>query len=309
MTVHTASNLTALKSALDLARPGDTVRPQGTFGAFRWGRKTYADPLTLDLSDAVVSVWNLGAVDGLVIRGGVLSGNNALRMDSCRNVRVEGVRVEAGPEGYGIWFNRGQFVSVEGCAFSDLLFGLRFDQVDDVSVVENLFRGLRSDGARFAECHRWKFSRNALLGFKPVDGAHPDGCQGWSRATSLPSCDIEITDNLIVGWAQGVFLGNHVRSYAAGTKLADGRVLTLAETLNDGGFDRVTIARNRIIGGYSQAICVGDGRDVTVTANHVSTYEGADNQAMINLLRCEGLVRSGNTIDAGDGRKAIVDPT
>jgi hypothetical protein len=310
MTVIAATPAT-LKASLDAAQPGDRVKLQGAFGAFRWGNKAYPDPVTWDLTDAVISGWYLGKIENVRIEGGTFTGKNPLRVDSSRKISMDGTAFEDGLGGVGAWFNRGSDISLTRCVVSDQLFGVRFDYIDDASLTESQFRRLQSDGARFAECHRWTFSRNALSDFRPVDGAHPDACQAWSRATSQPSCDITVTDNLIVGWTQGVFLGNHQRVYKAGTTLADGRVLTVDETLDDGGFDRVEIARNRIIGGYPQGICIGGGRDARVIGNHLSTYEGAEYRASINLNNCTGLVRTGNVVDAGGNprKAAVIDPS
>lgn len=309
MTTLTATQAT-LKTALDAAQPGDVLKLQGEFNypataPLRWGNKTYSTPVVIDASGAKASNWYLGNIEGVEFVGGEWKG---LRIDNGRRLGFEGVRGQGTGLETGLWINRGNRVSVRRSQFSDLLFAIRYDMVDDVETLESQFTRLRSDAARHGECHRVRFNRNACLAAVPTDGAHPDGAQFWSRATSLPACDIEVCDNLIVGMTQGIFLGNHVRTYKAGTKLADGTVLSVDTVLDDGGFDRVNIARNRIIGGYSQAICVGGGRDVRVIGNHVSTYEGAENQAMINLNNCTGLVRTGNLIDAGDGRKEIRDP-
>lgn len=298
-----------LKATLDAAQPGDVVALKGPFAfdpakPFRWGNRTYATPLVIEAAEAQVSNLYLGNIEGVEVRGGQWC---AVRIDNGRRLGFEGIRGQGTGLETGLWINRGHHVSVRRSQFSDLMFAIRYDMVDDLETVESQFTRLRNDAARHGECHRAKFNRNAVLGSVPVQGAHPDGAQFWSRATSLPACDIEVCDNLIVGMTQGIFLGNHQRTYRAGTKLADGTVLAVDTLLDDGGFDRVTIARNRIIGGYSQAIDVGDGRDVKVTDNRVSTYEGAENQAMINLPRCTGLVRTGNIIDAGDGRRAIRD--
>jgi hypothetical protein len=116
------------------------------------------------------------------------------------------------------------------------------------------------------------------MGSRPVKGGrHPDGVQCWSRPTSVPTCDVEIEDNLFSGALQGIGCFNHG---------------------DDGGYDRMAIRRNRVIGARAHGIAVYAARGLVLEDNRISTAEGSTIWARLTVNGCQDVVRRGNTVEA-----------
>jgi hypothetical protein len=202
--------------------------------------------------------------------------------DGCSDMLLEDPRVRADNTAGGIRFNVGANNRVHRADIDGAANGIGFSRVDGFEVLDCVIRGVGGDAIRAGECRNGLIARNRATDFRRIATAvHPDGVQLWSRPTSPPSCDIIIEDNHIEGEAQGIGCFNHVR---------DG--------VDDGGFDRITIRRNRIIGGLSWGICLTDSRDSRVTDNHVSTLPGAASWARIGFPGSENLTLGGNLAEA-----------
>jgi len=88
---------------------------------------------------------------------------------------------------------------------------------------------------------------------------------------------------------QGIFLGNHVRA-----------------GVDDGGFDAITIERNRIEVNVPNGIYVGSGRGVRIISNQVYTVAGAmlrngagpAVKATIKAVESQRVVACGNLVAA-----------
>jgi hypothetical protein len=284
-----------LLAALNAAKPGDTLVLVGDFPALRWGKRSFDPPLVLDMTKATVSgPWYWGSLDGVTFKGGKWRGLNPLRIDKASRITIDGGDFQNPglPDGNGFWVIGGSQITVRNTTFSQFERGCVFSKVDGIVVENSGFDRMRSDGISMGECRNVRVTGCAFHGTRIVGTEHPDAVQLWSRPTSPPTSDVVVEDNVIVGMTQGVFLGNHVRA-----------------GVDDGGFDRVTIRRNRIVGGYPQGIHVTAGRGVTVEDNTVSTYPAARYRASINLVGCSDVIRTGNTVAAGAGKPAVIDPT
>ena len=220
----------------------------------------------------------LGRVpEGITLTGGTWAG---LRADALRGVTLRDMVFRDGTVGLKSVGSVG--VRLEGCTFLDLDRGASFGSGEDLEIVACAAQRMRIDAFDFGECRRWAVRRCAVLGaVTQPGGAHPDAIQGWSRPTSAPAADIVIEDNLIEGECQGIGLFNHVRG-----------------GVDDGGFDRVSIRRNRIVAGRPMGIAALDVRGLDLTDNRVSTAAGAERQARIRIERCSDVRRSGNRVDA-----------
>lgn len=220
----------------------------------------------------------LGRVpEGITLTGGTWTG---LRADALRGVTLRDMVFRDGAVGLKSVGSVG--VRLEGCTFLDLDRGASFGSGEDLEVRACTAQRMRIDAFDFGECRRWAVRRCAVLGaVTQPGGAHPDAIQGWSRPTSAPAADIVIEDNLIEGECQGIGLFNHVRA-----------------GVDDGGFDRVAIRRNRIFVGRPMGIAVLDARGLDLADNWISTLEGAERQARIRVDRCADVRRVGNRVEA-----------
>lgn len=278
--------------------PGQTLTLSGVYDGPWRPKAASLKGVTIDARKAEIrGLFYPGAGgEGLTIIGGTWTG---LRLDRVAGLTIKDVDL-VGPgaedarlaDGYGVFVNGGSGVMISGLRASGYKSGVVISRVDGFEVTGCGLSRMRSDGVQIAESRNGRIAGNVIHGTRILGDEHPDGIQIWSRPTSPPTADIVIEDNLIVGETQGISGFNHVRA-----------------EVNDGGFDRITIRRNRVVGGYPHGIALVEGRDCIVTDNAVSTYPGSRWRASINLVRCERTVRDGNTVAAGAGKPSADDPS
>ena len=220
----------------------------------------------------------------------------AIRMDGVTNVRLVGLKlvgpgappgVTDGPfgEGNGVHVNGSTNVEITKSHFHGLKNGIAMGRTDGFKITDNVFTGMRSDGASLGEVRNGLIQGNECSGTRIRSTEHPDCIQLWSRPTSAPTADVVIRGNRAEGPTQGVFLGNHTR---------DG--------VNDGGFDRITIEDNDLNVGFPNAIALTDGRASIIRNNRIRTFPGAQYPANINIRG--DVQRCGNEIAGRDERKS-----
>lgn len=276
-----------LADALTSAQPGDTLTLSGDFPAMR---PKIPEGVTLDCRAATITGewYPRGPLRRVRIEGGRWAG---LRTDGVERLEINGARFKGAGTGYGLFVNGGSEVHVWGSHLSGYRTGIVLDAVAGFAIQDSRFTAMTSDGITLGRSRKGVVSRNRFWGFTPAEGAHPDGVQLFSRPTLPPTADVVVEDNVMVGMMQGIGCFNHVRG-----------------GVDDGGFDRLTIRRNLILGGYPHGIAVYSGRDLVVEDNHVSTWPGAKFRASINLVDCAGVIRRGNTVAAGAGKPSADDP-
>lgn len=248
-------------AALTIAAPGSTVTLTGacTTTISVVGR-AWSPPVTVDGTAATLAGVALNKVSGLTWRGGSFDGGGTA----------------AG--GFVVW--NSDHVTLSGATFTNFrraAVGLG-PEANDVHVSGVVITRSGADGVDIGLSHRVQVDHVICMDFTPTPGAHPDCIQAWSRPTNAPVADLTITDNVAVGQMQGFSLFNHVRG-----------------TVDDGGFDRVTIARNLVIGSEPDGISVYTCRGCTVTGNDVRTMPGAAHVAHLYVAPDSvGAVVTGN---------------
>lgn len=287
MTDRSATPAT-IAAVLPLLKPGDTLFLTGAFPDLR-PRAGALSGVTIDAREATLGVLYPGKTVDLSILGGAWAG---LRFDGIQRLSVSGARLE-GPEaqdGYGLFVNGGADVIVSGCAFFSYRTGLVLNRVASFRVEDSGFARMRSDGITIGESREGVVRRNVFHGTRITGEEHPDAVQLYSRPTSAPTADITIENNVVVGETQGFCGFNHVRA-----------------GVNDGGFDRIRIRNNKVVGGYPHGIALVEARHSEVTDNHVETYPTSKYRASINLTACTDMIRSGNVVLAGAGKPGVTD--
>jgi hypothetical protein len=213
-------------------------------------------------SGAVFSGIVIQKVDGLAIDGGTVIGANqnklkAVLVIDSRNVALANMNVKTAV--VGIVIRQSEKVSVRGTTLSDM-------SADGLHVVASHF--VTIDGNT---CHSFTPLKRIFENGQLVkDERHPDCIQGWSLPGQAPLSDVVITRNTINGDMQGISFFNHSRN-----------------GIDDGGFDRVTIANNAVVTTRPRGIALLGGRNSTVRDNTVSSIPGSV------------LARNGNVVRTG----------
>jgi len=215
----------------------------------------------------------------------------ALRFDRSSHVAVRNGRF-VGPghpdtgdgfaygEGKGVMVSQGDNVVIEDSTFTGFVAGVGFDRVDNFRVSRITASAMRSDGVDIAESHHGVIEYVNCSGTVIRDEEHPDCIQGWSRAGEVPTSDLVVRHNSVVGNTQGISFFNHA-----------------ARGQDSGGFDRITIEDNDVEVSLTNGIALYDGRDSVVRRNQVHTLAGSRYRATIatpgGAKACDNVVGPG----------------
>lgn len=332
-----AATLAATPATFDAvlvaAKPGDVLKlGAGEYVGLKVARREFSPPLVID---ATLAVGGRPAVQlvralvlesaGVTIKGGLGSPRctpntncyeAALRVTNSRDVVVDGF-MALGPEsaepgqpavrgdGYGFMASGGSRVSLLNSTFSGFRTTAVFNKVDTFRVVNNRFSRMRSDGLNIAQSWNGVVEYNYCDGTRIMGAEHPDCIQAWSRADAKPTGNLAIRYNVMVTDAQGVFLGNHTRTYNAGYVLADGTKLPVATSLDDGGFDNVEVRGNTVAGAYPNGLGLYAVRGLVVRDNTIITLPNAPYEVRIVTTGSTVTQRCGNTTGVRLGRPPV----
>lgn len=262
---------------LAAAEPGTTVALSGVLGDFK--PRSLPPGLTLDLRKATIKGdWWLRDVTDLTLIGGKWTGGSPLRLNDCGDIDVRNpiMRGPEAREGVGIAAYDVEGLKVMGGALAGFRNGLLLSGVRRFEVAGSGFCDMAADGIQGVACWDGWLHHLVIHGSRKATGTeHSDGIQMRSDPGRPPTSDILIEHVEAFGEVQGVIFTNKA----------------------GGGFDRVTIRNVRASVAYPRAISVVDGRGVTVTDCHVSSYPGARWPARIVTERCTSVAKARNTVD------------
>jgi hypothetical protein len=258
-----------IATVLAAAGPGDTIRlAAGSYPVIDVKGRTWEPAITIIAGDSLVKQVALKNVTGFHWQGGKFDGGF-----------VEGV-------GFGVRASRD--ISVKSGDYSGFLRnGVVIASSSEVDIIGNHFHNMGSDGIQIAESRRMIVADNRCEDFKPIEKAHPDCIQLWSRPTNPPTADIVIRNNYMKGSMQGIGLFNHVRN-----------------GVDDGGYDRITVIGNDVsIGDFYHGIALYGCRGCLVRDNKVVTLPNKNPKirAWIRFDEASTVVACGNTVSSFPG--------
>lgn len=182
-----------LAAVLTVASPGSTVALAGACGSIAITGRSYASPVTLDLTGATFASLILNDVHGLNLIGGKATGSSPTT---------------------GVSFGGSDNFSVDGLACDGkprcMVIGRSHDFVlSEVAVTNPGIDGIDLDLVQRAIVQRTK-----CMGFNPLPNAHPDCIQIFDTAGEPHVADIMIRDSVVVGQMQGIGYFDHGRASA-----------------------------------------------------------------------------------------------
>lgn len=261
--VATVTPATA-QQAIETAQQGAVIKlAPGSYGRVMIVRKTWSRPITIDASGASLTL-NIVASRGVNIRGGTFTG-----------------ALGQGGEGYAVLVRQSSNVAFENVAISSSIRGMVIDRSTDVRVTRAMLTDMRIDGVNIASSQRVTITDSSCSAFNTGE-AHPDCIQMWSSPKYGVTQDVTLLRNRSDGNMQGFTAFNHVR---------DG--------VDDGGFDRITIADSWARGQYAWGVAVFDCRNCVIRNNRGETPAGARHAVVVRATRCTNCTVTGNV----DGRR------
>ncbi len=280
----TPDNLTA---ALAAAQPGDILQFSGQFGAITLKNRTFAPPLTLDLTHALTGSLTFNTDAGLEVRGGDIAPtvwSGGVYVLNSRAVHMSGMTTRDTHTVNGVTIRSSADVSLSNSTLLGATDGVSVLYSHDVTIDGNTISGVSQDGAQIVSSQRVNFIYNLCSGSLNDGVHHPDCAQTWSAAGFDQSADVTIRFNQFNGATQGADdFGGDAR-----------------------GVLRLEISDNDYLGSYPQAFAVQKSSGAVVRRNRARTMPGATWRAAINLT-APAVQHCGNTADAYSGRPAWSD--
>lgn len=250
---------TTFEQRLREAAAGDEIRlAPGNYSALALRDRTWSPRVTIDARAGRLTTVRLDNVAGLTWHGGAFDGDQASKIAflavKSRDLAIDDTTMR-------------RYVRA----------GIVFSEVSEGRVVHNTFSEMGSDGMDFALSRHLVIDGNTCRDFDKTPKAHPDCIQFWSRPVEPPTADITVSNNIIDGNMQGIFLGDGVHDGIA-----------------DGGFDRVTIVHNRISGTFGNGIGLSNCRDCVVRDNHIETRADFHNRVRVSIRGTGAVLACGN---------------
>lgn len=181
-------------------------------------------------------------------------------------------------------------VSITNSEFSHLWHGVSVLDSKEVSITENYFHDIRTDGVRSGGTSGLTISGNYMTDFSPFSGDHPDGIQLWTTGTTSSASDIVISNNIITRGSgapvQGIFIRDQVGTLA---------------------YQDVTITGNLVLGGMYNGIAIGHVDGLKLSDNMVVALPGQ--KSWIYVASASDAVASNNIATTYNFQKSNTDLT
>lgn len=171
-------------------------------------------------------------------------------------------------------------VTITNSEFSATWHGLTIVDNRNITVADNYFHNIRTDGVRGGGNDNLEISGNLFTDFHPAPGDHPDAIQLWTTFTAQSAQKTLIADNVFVRGAgdpiQGIFINDKdgdkpfLDLDIVGNIILGGRYNGIAVNGVDGG----KVTENVVIGFEDQLswIRVANALDVVVRKNVATRY-------------------------------------
>lgn len=268
MATLTVGSVSDLNSALKSAKSGDTIQLKaGNYSGVSIYNMNFGSGITITSADSK----NPAVLTDLLIRGstGVTVSNVAftppataadygIQVSGSANVSLDHVKV-TGPEGatgYNlspVMIRGSTNVAVTNSEFTHVEHGINLLGNTGVTVSNNYFHDIRTDGVRGGGNSSITISNNFFTDFHPQAGDHPDAIQFWTTDTTTSARDIVVTQNVVYAGAGDPIQGLFMRDEKG----------TLA-------YKNVTVTNNVVIGAMWNGISLDHVAGGTVAGNVVA---------------------------------------
>jgi trimeric autotransporter adhesin len=277
LTTFNVATASTLSAAIQSAQPGDTILlAPGNYGSVSISNVQKTGEVFIGSADpnrpAVIQYLAIHGSTNLTFSGiefAVKVNSLGVGVLDSSDIRLERLDIHGVVDGdpstdpTGVSLQRSTNVTIAESTFHDLGAGIAYSDVTGMTVVDNRFSVIRSDGLSGTRVNDVVISRNYFTDFYPEAADHPDVVQIWT-SNAAPSRNITITDNVF--------------------DRGDGRKVQGLFIKGDGavGYENVVITGNAIIGGMYNGISVSVVNGLTISDNLVLGY--ADMSSWIQVL-------------------------
>ena len=326
MTTFSVNSTSALVSALSKAKDGDIIKvASGSYSNITIKNLTIAGNVTITSADAKKpAVFNDLLVhnsSGLTFQNLEFSAAaNALfpfQVRGSSNIVLDRLNVhgtlngDVNDDGQPMMIRSSTNVTVSNSEFQQAMNALSFLNNDGLTIVNNSFHDIRTDGVRGGGTSNLLISNNYFTNFYPkmgtkdVNGDHPDAIQLWTTGTTTSASNITVTDNLIVRGdglpMQGIFFRDQVGGLPFKNVTVSGNTVigAMSHGIGLNGIDGLVATNNEVvaIAGQVSNIALNGTRNAVLTGNQASAYVATDVE---NVTRSDNILL--DTLSVGQGR-------
>lgn len=245
-----------IDQVINRAPAGATIElAPGDYGKISIKGKAWSKPVTLDLKQGAKAT---------------------LEVINSKGVRVTGGTFGLTGTGYAINVRNSQNVGFANLLIKNAQRGIVIAQSQDVTVSHADIVNMTIDGINIGSSQRVTVTDSSCRDFNTGE-AHPDCIQLWSHPQRGVTQDVTLLRNRSDGNMQGFTAFNHVR-----------------KGVDDGGFDRVTIADNWVRAYRPNGVAVYDCRNCRIENNKAVTPKGAKHNVQVRVTRCSDCAVGGN---------------
>lgn len=273
MAVFNVATTDSLLATLKSAKDGDTIAlEQGDYSGILIKNLNIAGNVTITSADASkpavlhdLLVKNSSGLtfSNLEMAETVTGKHLAFQVVGSNNITLDHLNVH-GPDTVGtglesaiMMVRSSNNVTVSNSEFSSAWHGLSMLDNTNITVKDNYFHNIRTDGVRGGGNSNLTITGNMFTDFHPAEGDHPDAIQLWTTNTSTVASNISISNNLVVRGngdpIQGVFIND-----------IEGKL----------PYENLSITGNLIVGGRYNGISVDGAASVTIAGNQVAGFAG-----------------------------------
>lgn len=274
--VSTTSQLVA---ALKNAKDGDVIAlNSGNYSSVRLDNFDFKNGVTITsvnpdkpavLTDLMVQ--NSGGLtfSNLEFAAGSNANMFGFQFRGTHDIKLDNLDVHAtdGPNGYDVsplMIRNSTGVEITNSDFHHSWHGVTMLDNTDVTITNNEFYDIRTDGIRGGGISDLVVSGNVFTDFHPKAGDHPDAIQLWSTNQSEAAKNIVISDNMVVRGDGDAFQGIFIK-----------------DTFGKLPFENVTISDNLIVGAMYNGIAVNGAKGLSIDGNTVSGF--ADQKSWLRV--------------------------
>lgn len=264
-----------LSAALKGAKPGDTVVvAPGTYGVLALSGVTFVPGVTIRGRGAVFKGLNLQNVQGLSLSGLEVSADCGAGLYPAvvygsKDIAFDQVLVHGDKNCWaGLLLRESAGVTVTNSEFHHLQVGVSRLNSSEVTIADNAFHDLFSDGINGGGGSNISVLRNRMTNFRPSAGSHPDGVQFWTTNAPAPASNILIQGNVID------------RGEGDVSTVSQGIFVELDSA--DRRWSNVRILDNVILGGMYNGIFAAGVDGLEVAGNTVAGYPDMENWIRIS---------------------------
>lgn len=295
MTIFSVASNAQLTAALKVAASGDEIKlAAGTYSNVKILSMNFGDGITISSADsnnpAKITSFMVKNSTGITFSDVDLtpvagSNDNSLAIIDSKDIHLDHVTL-TGPDGDAgmnmspLTIRTSSDVSITNSEFTHVRNAVHLMNNTDVTISDNYFHDIRSDGIRGGGNSDLTITNNYFTDFHPQGevggtGDHPDAIQLWTTGTTKSAENIVISQNVFYAGTgsaiQGVFLRDQVGTLP---------------------YKNVTITDNVVVGGMTNGIAVEHVVGGTITGNLVAGL--ADDRSAIRVQNSTSVNLSGN---------------